>query len=134
MARLVTVTGGLALVAVLLAGCGGGGDDRATVEAGLRHYLSSIDTQACLGSRFCGQGAFPVGAGVPRVRENSCKKIHIGSWSCVVSFGRTALPFTASRLGNRFCSSACRAAAWRADRPGYATVERSAGVPSSGGR
>jgi hypothetical protein len=52
-----------------------------------------------LGRRICGQGAFPVGAGAPRVKEHSCKKLHSGQapptfsgWSCVVTFGRTALP------------------------------------------
>ena len=110
----VLLLGVLALTAVLLAGCGGGGDDPAKVEANLRDYLSTIDTQACLESGFCPKGAFPVGAGVPRVRENSCKKLgtvhtdtvrfpkgqprpprlpeRLSRWSCVVMFGRTAMP------------------------------------------
>ena len=99
MARLVTATGGLALVAVLLTACGGsGGVDGARVEAGLRHYLSTLDPNACLDSRFCNQGVFPVGAGVPHVRENSCKKHSrpggLTAWSCVVTFahGKSALP------------------------------------------
>jgi hypothetical protein len=104
MARLVTVTGGLALVAVLLAGCGGGGDDRATVEAGLRHYLSTLVPE---------HSAFPSGAGVPRVKDNGCKDVHrqfnprdllppgwtkfkkgerFGLWQCVVRFRRLTLP------------------------------------------
>jgi hypothetical protein len=116
MARLVTVAGALALVAVLLAGCGGGGNDGAKVEAGLRDYLSTLDPEACLGSRLCGQGVFPVGAGVPQVKEHSCKKGHTGhlrparfpkgqprpprlpegltSWLCVITFahGKSAMP------------------------------------------
>jgi hypothetical protein len=84
----------------MLAGCGSGGsDDRAKVEASLQGYLSNLDPQACLGSRFCRQGAFPVGAGAPQVRENSCKKNHTGpkglsAWSCVITFppAKTAMP------------------------------------------
>jgi hypothetical protein len=94
IARFLRLAGGLALVAVLLAGCGSGGSESANVEASLRHYLSTIDPQACLGSRFCGQGVFPLGAGAPQVRENSCKKAHAGVWSCVITFahGKAALP------------------------------------------
>lgn len=116
MARFVTVTGGLALVAVLLAGCGGGGIDGTKVEASLRDYLSAIDPNDCLGSGICRHGAFPVGAGIPRVKENSCKKAPVRSgprrpvhfpkgqprppripegltaWICIVTFGRTRLP------------------------------------------
>ena len=114
MARLVMVARILVLTAMLLAGCGDrGGDDREKVEASLQHYLSTLDPKACLEiSRVCRQGAFPVGAGTPRVRENSCKKLQIRkvrpartgevrpprlpegltSWSCVVRFGKTPLP------------------------------------------
>jgi hypothetical protein len=83
----------LALTAMLLTGCGGS-NDHAKVEASLRGYLSTIDPQACLGLRYCSQGVFPVGAGPPHVRENSCKKVHEGAWSCVITFahGRTAQP------------------------------------------
>ena len=98
MARLVTVTGGLALVAVLLTGCGGGGDDRAKVEDSLRHYISGMHP---------GEGAFPTDAGPPRVQDKSCKDRHVTTkrdqhhtfhsatkrlpagfalWSCVVTF------------------------------------------------
>jgi len=44
MARRLTVTAGLAFVAVLFAGCGGdgGGDDRAKVEAGLRDWFGTV--------------------------------------------------------------------------------------------
>ena len=98
----VVLAAALALTAMLLTACGGS-DPRTKVEASLQHYLSTIDPQACLNSTFCPQGAFPVGAGVPRVRENSCKKTHPGrirpavpegltSWSCVVTFGKTAFP------------------------------------------
>ena len=87
----VLLLAALALTAMLLTGCGGG-DDRPRVEASLRHYLSTLDPQACLESRFCEQGVFPLGAGAPQVRKNSCKKIRTGSdglsgWSCVVTFG-----------------------------------------------
>jgi hypothetical protein len=98
MARLFTVTAGLALVAVLFAGCGGGGDDSAKVEAGLRDYFATVNPE---------DTSFPQGAGVvPRVTTNSCKERHvtdhfvdgvgtIGSaeavWSCVVRFGRVAM-------------------------------------------
>ena len=88
--------------------------DGTKVEASLRDYLSTVDPKACLDSTFCNQGVFPVGAGVPRVREHSCKKVHTGprrparfpkgqprpprlpegltSWSCIVTFGKTGLP------------------------------------------
>jgi hypothetical protein len=66
MARLVTVTGGLALVAVLLAGCGGGSDDRATVEASLQRYFSTIHPE---------DSDFPTGAGPPRVKDKGCVKL-----------------------------------------------------------
>jgi hypothetical protein len=104
----------LALAAVLLTSCGGRGVDGTKVEASLRDYLSTVDPKACLDSTFCNQGVFPVGAGVPRVREHSCKKVHTGprrparfpkgqprpprlpegltSWSCIVTFGKTGLP------------------------------------------
>lgn len=81
----------LALTAMLLAACGGG-DDRAKVEASLRHYLSTRDPQQTL---------FPLGAGPPRVTENSCKKApkfpvpfmrppkKLAFWECVVTAGKT---------------------------------------------
>jgi hypothetical protein len=118
---LVFLPAALALTAMLLTACGGG-DERTKVEASLRHYLSTLDPQACLTSGFCPQGVFPLGAGVPRVRENSCKKIHTGplrparfpkgevrpprlperlsGWSCVVTFGRTALPVAVAVKGS----------------------------------
>jgi hypothetical protein len=109
---LVVLSAAVALTAVLLTACGGS-DPRTKVETSLRHYLRTPYPQACLNSAFCPQGAFPVGAGAPRVRENSCKKTHTGripfpsadrpdsppalpegltSWSCVVTFGKTAFP------------------------------------------
>jgi hypothetical protein len=109
---LVFLSAALVLAAMLLTACGGS-DPRTKVEASLQHYLSTIDPQACLNSTFCPQGVFPVGAGVPRVRENSCKKTQtrripfpsagqpdsppalpegLTSWSCIVTFGKTRLP------------------------------------------
>ena len=118
---LVFLPAALALTAMLLTACGGG-DERTKVEASLRHYLSTLDPQACLTGGFCPQGVFPLGAGVPRVRENSCKKIHTGplrparfpkgevrpprlperlsGWSCVVTFARTALPVAVAVTGS----------------------------------
>ena len=39
---LVFLFAALAVAAMLLTGCGGGGDDRTKVEASLRHYLYSL--------------------------------------------------------------------------------------------
>jgi hypothetical protein len=103
---LVFLSAALALAATLLTGCDGS-DDRAKVEASLRHYLSTLDPQACLNSRFCQQGVFPLGAGAPQVRENSCKKIRTGpeglsAWSCVITFppGKTAMPVAVGVKGS----------------------------------
>jgi hypothetical protein len=94
-------------VAVLLAGCcGGGGDDRAKVEDTLQNSLNHLDPVV--------RAALLVGAGPPRVKGNSCKRTappprrpilparlpkgfvrpprppkHLAYWSCVVSFART---------------------------------------------
>jgi hypothetical protein len=110
MVRLVMVAAGLALTVVLLAGCGGG-HDQAKVEANLRHYLLSPGPRVA---------AFPTGAGVPRVKDNSCLKvgkgrfgpagpppnyasprpgqsfrpIAVASWECVVKFASVAMPVT----------------------------------------
>ena len=112
---LVLLLAALMLTPIGLTACGGRrADDRAKVEAGLRHYLTTLNPQACLGSGFCEQGAFPVGAGVPQVRENSCKRIHAGplrptrnpkgasAWSCVITFahGKTALPVAVAVNGS----------------------------------
>lgn len=93
-------------VVVLVAGCDGGArvdDSSAKVEAGLRHYLSSLDPFS---------STFPTGSGPPHVKGNSCKKMTkktrkaqarsarqqtgapiVPSWSCVVTFrGVYALP------------------------------------------
>lgn len=88
----------LALTAMLAAGCGGAGDDRAKAEDSLRHYISGMHP---------GEGAFPTDAGPPRVQDKSCKDRHVTTkrdqhhtfhsatkrlpagfalWSCVVTF------------------------------------------------
>jgi hypothetical protein len=103
MARLVMVTGILALIAVLLAGCGAG-DDHAKVEASLQHYLGNLTPE---------DAPFPAGAGIPRVKDNGCEDrdvktekgqvlssrnltVRMGEglalWSCVVRFGTLAMP------------------------------------------
>ena len=57
----------IALTAMLVAGCGGGGDPRSKVEAGLRHYFSTLSAEDSI---------FPYGAGPPRVKDNRCKDLH----------------------------------------------------------
>jgi hypothetical protein len=86
-----------ALAVTVLVGCGSG-DDRANVENSLRQFVSTVVPQ---------ESGFPLGAGFPRVTENSCKKIPpgvhpahvptrfpkgISGWSCSVTLGKTALP------------------------------------------
>src|SRR5262249_22061792 len=96
-AGLVSSLAALALIAVLLAGCAGA-DNGVNVEASLRHYLSTLTPEA---------GAFPIGAGPPRVKDNGCTDRHVKTkrgqaysfhsatvllpeglalWSCVVTF------------------------------------------------
>jgi hypothetical protein len=57
----------LALTAMLAAGCGGAGDSRPKVEAGLQHYFSTFNPEDSI---------FPYAAGAPRVIENGCKELH----------------------------------------------------------
>jgi hypothetical protein len=64
MVRLVMVAAGVALTAVLFAGCGGGGDERAKVEANLQRFLATPEHAP----------SFPAG-GPPRVKDNSCFKL-----------------------------------------------------------
>jgi hypothetical protein len=125
---LVLLPAALALTAMVLTACGGGGpDDGAKVEASLQHYLSTLDPdlstldpQQSLGQTRPAVGVFPIGAGPPRVRGNSCKMIHTGKvrpartgkvrparlpewlsgWSCVVRFGKTALPVAVAVKGS----------------------------------
>src|SRR5262245_12752234 len=70
MVSLVLVAASVALTMVLLAGCGGGGDDRARVEDGLRDYLGALSPARR-------QSSFPTGAGVPRVRRKACNDGHV---------------------------------------------------------
>jgi hypothetical protein len=117
---LVLLPAALALTAMVLTACGGGADDGAKVEASLQHYLSTLDPEQSVGQTRSAVGVFPIGAGPPRVRENSCKKIHTGKlrpartgkvrparlpeglsgWSCVVRFGKTALPVAVAVKGS----------------------------------
>ena len=69
MVRLVPLAGVLALAAVLVAGCGGGGSDQAKVEANLQHYVSGLRPEL---------SGFPMGLGPPKVKANSCSDRHIG--------------------------------------------------------
>src|SRR3954451_3360657 len=56
-----------ALLAMLVTGCGGGGDARPTVETGLRHYFSTFSPE---------DSVFTTGAGPPRVKDKGCKDLH----------------------------------------------------------
>ena len=102
MVKFVKVAG-LALTVAVSASCGGGGDDQAKVEASLQHYLDRLPQP----------NAFPIGAGVPQVRDNGCKDRNVKTekgqllssrnvsffmgervalWSCVVRFGTLEQP------------------------------------------
>jgi hypothetical protein len=99
--RLVTVAATVALSAVLFGGCGGDGEDHAKVEANLQNYLVSLVPE---------EARFPIGAGTPRVENNSCFKREENSawpnlldvpppprlarWSCAVKFGTLSTPVT----------------------------------------
>ena len=99
--RLVTAATILALFPMLLAGCGGGVDDHARVEANLQHYLLSSAP---------GDTALPIGAGAPRVKDNGCFKldknaawpdpfhlpppVRLALWNCLVQFGTLATALT----------------------------------------
>ena len=90
----------VAIVAMLFAGCGGGGaDNSAKVESNLRAYFGTVNPA---------DTAFPQGGGVvPRVMTNSCKHLHPriarsspppprivrenGVWLCVVRFGKLVM-------------------------------------------
>lgn len=100
-----------AVAAVLFVGCAGGGDNRAKVEASLRDYIASSVPE---------QTPFPVGAGPPRVKDNSCRDRHVkfeqgqalesrtagvilpegaAIWSCVVTFKHLVLPVVVTVKG-----------------------------------
>jgi hypothetical protein len=102
--RSVFLAPAFALTAVLLAGCGSGGgaENGAKVEAGLRDFFATVNPE---------DTSFPQGAGVvPQVTTNSCKEQHVPPlpkarkkqplrkkqppplWVCVVRFGRAAMP------------------------------------------
>lgn len=104
----------VAVVAVLFAGCGGGGVDGAKVESSLRQYISTLTPPGA---------PFPVGAGPPRVKQDSCIDRHITTrsgqiykfqnagaylpeglklWSCVVTFRSSlTLPFDVALNGSK---------------------------------
>jgi hypothetical protein len=103
VSRVLVVALGLALTPLWLVGCGGT-DNRAKVEASLRHYVNNLAPE---------KGPFPIGAGTPQVRDNGCKDRHVKTkkgqylssrnvyarmgdglalWSCVVRFGTLAIP------------------------------------------
>ena len=65
MVRLVLVVASVTLTVMPLAGCGGGGDDRAKVEANLQRFLATPEHAP----------GFPVGVGPPRVKDHSCSKV-----------------------------------------------------------
>jgi hypothetical protein len=92
--RRVTVAATLALAAVLLAGCGGGADDHGKVEAGMHRYLVSLVPD---------RSPFPVGAGTPRVKDNSCKDRHVKveKWHMISS------PPTSFKMGGRVALWTC---------------------------
>src|SRR5207244_3063903 len=77
---LVVLPTVLALTAMVFIACGGGGaDDGAKVEASLQHYLRTpYPPQTHSAVDLFPDGLFLIGAGPPRVMENSCKKIHTG--------------------------------------------------------
>ena len=104
MCRFLWLTGVLALVVALAVGCGGGGDDRAKVEISLRDYIAALTPE---------ETVLPIGAGPPRVANNSCRDRHVtvkkgqgffsrtagvylpegtALWSCVVKFRHLAQP------------------------------------------
>jgi hypothetical protein len=90
----------LALTLVLLAGCGGGGNDQAKVEADLQRHMLGMPPE---------QTGFPMGLGPPKVKAGSCRDrnvrvekrdvmwsstrfgVPVGSagalWGCVVKLG-----------------------------------------------
>jgi hypothetical protein len=65
---LVFLSAALALAAMLLTGCGGS-DDRAKVEASLRHYVAGLSPNL--------PQPFPIGAGPPRLQDKSCNDRHV---------------------------------------------------------
>jgi hypothetical protein len=101
----VLLSAALALTAMLLAGCGGGGGDTgAKVEDSLLHYVGSMHPE---------DSPFPAGAGLPRVEQKSCTDRHVKTkrgqevmsatagmifpnpvelWSCVIRFGSLRMP------------------------------------------
>lgn len=101
--RGLVLLAAVALTAMLLAGCGGG-NDRAKVEISLRDYIAGLTPD---------QTVLPIGAGPPRVANNSCRDRHVtvkkgqgffsrtagvylpegtALWSCVVKFRHLAQP------------------------------------------
>jgi len=110
--RLVFLALASTLIGLLFAGCAGGGTTPAKVEDTIQNSLNHLDPTL--------RAFFPVGAGPPRVKANSCKKIaqptpppgrlilpghpsresvppprppkHLAWWSCVVRLAHTPFP------------------------------------------
>ena len=72
----------LALTAMLAAGCGGAGDPRPKVEAGLQHYFSTFNPE---------DSVFPYAAGAPRVIDNGCKELERNFLPPLPQVGRVGL-------------------------------------------
>jgi hypothetical protein len=104
----------LAFTATLLAGCGGRADPGAKVEDSLRDYLGTTRPE---------ETGFPLGAGVPRIRNKACKDPHVkvpkgkllsdragmhkarfpeevALWTCELTFGHLVQPATVAVTGS----------------------------------
>ena len=77
------------LAVVLLAGCGGGGNDPAKVEANLRQYLNGLPPE---------QTGFPIGLGRPQVKANSCidRRVRVEKGDVVWSSTSFGVPYVGS--------------------------------------
>ena len=83
------------LIAVLLAACGGGGHQSAKVEDSLRQYISGLPPE---------EGAFPIGAGPPRVVDNGCTDRHVTTKDGHVYHFHSAITYLPSGLALWTCA------------------------------